>query len=131
VPANLAQGNAQVTAITTAGTTTLNPGQQGMVQPGGQPLGQSGNLAASPGVFYGFDWTATGTSYAATAVDLVPPTLAQYNAGTGTQTFTLANGTLTAGQRQVAGLEGVGVRYRGALVVITAGTPGAVNALWE
>ena len=121
-------GNAQVTALTTAGTTTLNPGQPGMV---GSTLGQSGNLPAEQGVLYGLDTVAAGTAFACTVVDIVPPTLAQFNAGTSTQTFTLLSGTGTAGQSLQAGVPGFGVRYKGALVAITTGTPGIINALWD
>jgi hypothetical protein len=121
-------GNSQYTALTNTGTTTLNPGQPSQV---GAPPGQSGNLPASFGVFYGLETIAAGTGFGATVYDLVPPTLAQYNAGTSTQTLTLLNGTNTAGVSQAAGLAGVGVRYKGALVVVTTGTPGQINALWD
>jgi hypothetical protein len=117
VPALLGVGNGQYTAISTAGTTTLNPGQ-----PAGAP-------PPAPGVLYGLTQIAPGTSFAATVLDLVPPS----NIGTNTTTITntLLSGTGTAGQRFVAGLEGVGVRYRGALVVVSTGTPGQINALWD
>lgn len=113
MPALLGVGNCQYTAISTAGTTTLNPGQPGPIAP-------------SPGVLYGLQQIAAGTSFAATVVDIIPAT-----AVTAITTNTLLSGTGTAGQRFVAGLEGVGVRYRGALVVVSSGTPGQINALWD
>lgn len=113
MPAQLGVGNCQYTAISTAGTTTLNPGQ-------------AGPLAASPGVLYGMVTVAVGTGFAATVYDIVPA-----SAAVAITTNTLLSGTGSAGQRFPAGLEGVGVRYRGALVVVSSGTPGQINALWD
>lgn len=103
-------GNCQYTALTTAGTTTLN-------------AGQAAGVASQPGVLYGMLEVAAGTSFAATFYDLIP--------GAAVTTNTLLSGTGTAGQNIPAGPPGVGVRYRGALVVITSGTPGIINALWD
>lgn len=116
MPALLGVGNCQYTAISTAGTTTLNQGQPGPIAP-------------SPGVLYGLQQIAVGTSFAATVLDCIPQSGIGTN--TGTITNTLLSGTGTAGQRFVAGLEGVGVRYRGALLVVSSGTPGQINALWD
>lgn len=116
MPALLGVDNCQYTAISTAGTTTLNPGQ-------------AGPIASQAGILYGLQQIAPGTSFAATVLDIIPPS----NIGTNTTvtTNTLLSGTGSAGQRFVAGLEGVGVRYRGALVVVSSGTPGQINALWD
>jgi len=64
-----------------------------------------------------------GTSFAFTVVDII--------SDTATVTNTLLNGTGSANQQFPAGVSGIGMRYKGALVVITAGTPGAINALWD
>lgn len=70
---------------------------------------------------------AVGTGYGLTVVDIVPQ-----SGNVAVATNTLLNGTGTAvGQRFLAGLEGVGVRAKGALVAITTGTAGAYNALWD
>jgi hypothetical protein len=114
MPLQLGEGNCQYTALNTAGTTTLNPGQAS-----GPPT--------SFGVLYGMSVVSAGTAFACTLLDIVP---AQGSA-IAAQTNTLLNGTGSAGQNFPAGLAGVGVRYRGALVAICAGTPGLINALWD
>jgi hypothetical protein len=121
MPAPLYQGNCGYTPITAAGTTTLNPG----------PAAGPGVGLASPatfGAFYGASWYATGTTFAITVYDV--QTTVNQN-GTTTVTNTLMNGTGTAGQVISAGPPGVGVRYKGALVCVTTGTPGGINALWD
>lgn len=110
---NLYQGNCQYTPLNTAGTTTLNPGQAS-----GPP--------SSFGVLYGVATLAAGTAFACTVLDIVPQ-MGQNPATTNT----LMNGTNSAGVVQAAGIPGVGVRYKGALVAITSGTPGLLNALWD
>jgi len=115
MPANQSQGNCQYTVLTTAGTTTINQTQS------------ASSLTGPPsgiGVFYGFYEVAAGTNFAATALDI-------FVAGTTTTTTTLCNGTGTANQFFGPVQGGVGVRYRGALVAVTAGTPGVINALWD
>lgn len=121
MPALLGVGNAGYTQISTNGTTTLNPGQ-----PAGMP-----NIPSNYGVFYGADLIVLGTAPVLTVLDLVPPPLAGTN--TATQTFTIFNGTgSAAGQALQAGVPGVGVRYKGALVAVTTGTAaGTWNALWD
>lgn len=115
MPQVLGVGNLQYTALTTAGTTTLNPGQ-------------SSGVASQPGVLGGFVAVGLGTAWAFTAYDIIPPT----PGGAPSSTNTLLNGTATAaGQQFSAGLNGDNVRYRGALVVVTTGTPGVFNALWD
>lgn len=115
MPAIQGIGNCQYTALTTAGTTTLNQGQSAS-SVAGPPSGV--------GVFYGLYQLASGTTFAATVYDI-------YVAGTTTATATLATGTGTAGQTFAPTPTGVGVRYRGALVAVATGTPGAINALWD
>jgi hypothetical protein len=80
--------------------------------------------------------TGTGTGGVAAVVgvyDLVPPTLAQYNAGTSTQTNLLMAGTATSVPTTLQPLNGFGVRYKGALVVVVSGatTLGSATALWD
>jgi hypothetical protein len=114
MPQVLGQGNCQYTVLNTAGTTTLNPGQAS-----GPPT--------STGVLFGVTMTAVGTGYGVTMLDIIPA-----SGNVATSTNTLMNGTSTAvGARLVCGLEGVGVRYKGALVAVTSGTAGAYNALWD
>ncbi len=115
MPAIQGVANCQYTALTTAGTTTLNQSQS-LTSIAGPPSGV--------GVFYGFYEVAPGTNFAATALDIVV-------AGTTTTTTTLANGTGTANQFYGPASSGIGVRYRGALVAVTTGTPGSINALWD
>lgn len=115
MPATQSLGNCQYTALTTAGTTTINQSQAGP-SASGPPSGV--------GVFYGFYEVSAGTNFAATAYDIVV-------AGLTTSTTTLANGTGTANQFFGPAASGLGVRYRGALVTVTAGTPGIINALWD
>lgn len=122
MPLNLDQGNVQYTVLNTAGTTTLNQGQGAIVQ---GAVGYSGKLPATYGVLYGTDTIDAGTSFAYTLYDIIQPS------GLGTDTAittnTLMNGTDTKGSSRSAGVSGVGMRYRGALVAVTSGTPGIVN----
>lgn len=106
-------GNCQYTAISTAGTTTLNPGQAS-----GPPT--------SFGVLYGVAQVAAGTGFAFTVYDIVPAAGQQ-----AASTNTLINGTGSAGQFFDAAAPDVGMRYKGALVVVTSGTPGLINACWD
>lgn len=124
MPLLLGENNCQYTPLNTAGTTTLNPGQSGA--PG---VGQQGGGPSSFGVLYGVATLAPGTGFGFTAYDLIPPTGIGTN--TATVTNTLMNGTNSAGVVQSAGLAGMGVRYKGALIVVTSGTPGLLNALWD
>jgi hypothetical protein len=115
VPQILGNGNLQYTPISTAGTTTLNPGQSAGVQ-------------SACGVLGGVVAIAAGTTWAFTAYDIIPAT----PGGGAASTNTLLNGTATAQNQQFsAGLNGDCVRYRGALVIVTSGTPGVFNALWD
>ena len=102
-------GCANYTAVTTAGTSTIKP---------------------TGGIFYGFVAVATGTSFTITPYDI-------YTTVTGTSTTTTTSqmyATSTAGAATgsiniTAGA--AGVRINGQLVVVTAGTPGQWNILWD
>lgn len=118
MPIGLSWGNSRYTPLNTAGTTTLNPGQ-------------AGPIPSSFGALYGFSVVAAGTGFGVTLLDCIPGTPAQIGAGTNTVTNTLMNGTGTAGQSFPAGIQGEGVRYQGALIAVTTGTPGVVNVLWD
>lgn len=115
--------NCRYTVLTTAGTTTINQG------PSGYGAAYPVNYGpAQVSCFYGFTTTAVGTSFAATVYDIVsgvpsaPATLT---------TNTLLNGTGTAYQTLTPGPSGLGVRVQGSLVVVTGGTPGSINLLWD
>ena len=106
--------NCQYTAISTVGTITLN-------------TGQAAGLPASPGVFYGVEQLAAGTNFAFTVYDIIPA----LGLNASITTNTLLNGTGSAGQQFQPGPNGLGIRYRGALVFVTTGTAGAINAYWD
>jgi hypothetical protein len=106
MPAPLYQNNGQYTLTSTAGTTTLN-----------QAAG-----AAQPGMFYGGQFNQNGTSFTATYYDIV---------GTNTNQITATQTASGVGQQILAGPAGLGVRYRGTLVLVTGGTPGLVSSLWD
>lgn len=98
-------GLAQYTQVNTAGTTTIN---------------------TTPGVYYGITCLSTGTSWTLAPYDIIV-------SGT-TTTTNLLNGTQTAaatGFQANPGPGGTGVNTRGSLVVVTTGTPGAWNVLWD
>jgi hypothetical protein len=113
MPLQLGEGNCQYTPIVSAGTTTLNPGQAS-----GPPT--------SFGVLYGVSQLGAGTGFGFTVYDIVPG-----RGQVAAATNTLLNGTGSANQNFPAGVPGIGVRYQGALVVVTVGTPGVINALWD
>lgn len=89
------------TLVNTAGTTTI--GTRG-------------------GLYFGLNCLSTGTSWVATPVDIN---------GTNTTTLAAANTAAALGFQGAPGPAGVGVRFFGNLVLITTGTPGAYNALWD
>ena len=98
-------GCADYTYITTAGTTTV------------KPIG---------GVYYGLNAISTGTTWTATPYDI-------NITGTSTTTRNLT-ATITAtavGFQGVPGPGGTGVRFLGSLVVVTSGTGGGWNVLWD
>lgn len=122
MPLQLGESNCQYTPLSTAGTTTLNPG----------PAPAGPGVQGSPstfGVLYGLATLAAGTGFGATVYDIIVPNGLGTN--TATITNTLMNGTNTAGVVQAAGIPGIGVRYKGALVAVVTGTPGLLNALWD
>lgn len=92
---------ANYTVINTTGTTTV---------------------ASGGGLYFGALCISNGTSFTLTAYDI-----------SGTTTNTLApQVTGTQGNQQGApGPSGLGVRFVGALVVITTGTAGQFNCLWD
>lgn len=118
MPAPLYQNNCGYTPSGTAvGTQTLNPGP-----------GAPGQGVASPetqGVLYGYTVTSYGgTGMVVSYLDII--TLA-----TSTVTNTLLTGTTTTNGQTIQGLYCAGIRYRGALVLVTSGTVGAGNSLWD
>lgn len=121
MPPPLFQENCNYTTISTLGTTTLNPGPAS-VEPG------------YFGVFYGFNVLGTGTSTLTGAMGLAAYDIQTALTRTGpvVTTNTLMVGTSSAaGQVLPAGPGQLGMRYRGALVIITSGTADEVNALWD
>jgi hypothetical protein len=94
-------GLANATALTTAGTTTVD--------------------ATGMGVFYGFNVVSVGTSFTAQAFDVL---------GTSSLALTGTNTATAVGQSFSPGPI-AGVRYGGNLVVVTSGTPGIINTLWD
>jgi hypothetical protein len=119
MPQQLGEGNCQYTAISTNGTTTVTPGP-----------GPAGTLPVQ--VFFGLTLIALGTAPQANVYDvIVPPPNAGTNTATVTNTLLVAAGT-AAGQNFPAGVPGIGLRYKGQLVVVTSGTAaGLWNTLWD
>lgn len=110
-------GNSNYTPIVGVATATINPGQ-------------SGPKATSQGVLYGASCVQFGTAPVISIFDVIPPS----NIGTNTTTTTnlLLSGTFTAaGQVLPSNSAGLGVRYQGALVAMTAGTLSILNVLWD
>lgn len=89
------------TAITTAGTTTV---------------------ASNGGVFYGLNVVSIGTAFTAVSYDIQ---------GTTTNNIVGISTAAALGVLGGAAPAGVGVRFTGSLVVVTAGTAGQYNALWD
>jgi archaellum component FlaG (FlaF/FlaG flagellin family) len=120
MPGQLFNNNCQYTAISTIGTTTVDQG----------PPPTDPGIAGRWGVFYGFAVTGTGTAgMGVTAYDLQ---VVVTGTGTITNSTALMVGTATApGQVLQAGVAGVGIRYKGSLVVVTSGTAGAGLSLWD
>ena len=101
MPAPLYQGNCQYTPTSTAGTTTVNQGG---------------------GMYYGAVFIQNGTSFTYVAYDIY---------GTTTNQLTATTTASGSGPQVQPAPPPLGVRYRGALVVVTGGTPGIVNTLWD
>lgn len=116
MPAVQSQGNCQYTVLNGTGTTTINQTP---------PAGGSG--PSQPQVFYGANVVTPGTTFVLSVYDVIPAV-----GGVAITTNTLMQGTATAaGQQFIAGIPGVGVRFRGQLLLVTTGTPGQFNALWD
>ena len=98
-------GCANYQYINTAGTTTLK---------------------TTGGVYYGLNCIAVGTTWTATPYDINVT-------GTTTTTNNLTAQITAAavGFQGVPGPGGTGVRFTGSLVVVTSGTPGGWNVLWD
>lgn len=99
-------GCANYTPLNTAGTTTID--------------------SSGGGILYGFNAINTGTTWTITAYDV-------YVTGTTTNTNQMiATQTAAAtGFQGNPGSGGTGVRYNGSLIVVTTGTPGLWNVLWD
>jgi len=98
-------GCANYTYINTAGTTTLKTGG---------------------GVYYGLNAIIVGTSWTA-----VPYDINVTGTATTTNLLTSTNTAAAVGFQGVPGPGGTGVRYTGTLAVVTSGTPGGWNVLWD
>lgn len=122
MPPPLFLNNGQYTPISTIGTQTLNPGTQEITGTPQAPLGQQ------VGVLYGFLSLSTGT--AGMTVTYLDIYTVVSGIGTSTVTNTLLSGTPTPGSTLPSNIA-VGIRYRGALVLVTSGTAGAGNSLWD
>jgi hypothetical protein len=116
LPPPLFLDNCNYTGISTIGTATVNPGPAS-VEPG------------YFGVLYGFLVNGTGTA----GMGIIAYDLQTVVTGTGTvtNTNTLMVGTATAPGQVISGPQSLGIRYRGSLVIVTSGTAGNVNALWD
>lgn len=91
------------TVISTAGTTAV---------------------ASGGGIYYGVNVISIGTTWAVTPYDVVV-------AGTTTNTLAATATATAAGLLGTPGASGVGVRFVGQLALVTSGTPGQFNALWD
>ena len=99
-------GCANYTVLNTAGTTTVD--------------------STGGGILYGFNAISVGTSWTITAYDVyVTGTTTNTNQMIATQT------AASTGFQGNPGSGGTGVRYNGNLVVVTTGTPGVWNVLWD
>lgn len=97
---------ANYTPVNTAGTTTID--------------------SSGGGILYGFNAISVGTLWTITAYDV-------YVTGVTTNTNQLVatQTAATTGFQGNPGSGGTGVRYNGNLVVVTTGTPGLWNVLWD
>lgn len=111
--------NCSYSVLTTAGTYTLNPG------PGSPAQGVG---VGTPGAYYATYVTTFGTSPVFTVYDITP-----VRGSVAASTNVLHNGTATAVNQSFIPVTGglIGIRYTGALVVVTTGTANALNVLWD
>lgn len=77
-------------------------------------------IEVGQGAFFGFNVLGTGTTFVANAYDIL-----------GTLTTTLQSLAVTALGPVGPGPGSMGVRYGGSLVIVTTGTAGALNVLWD
>jgi len=100
-------GCANYSVISTIGTTTVDANTGG-------------------GIYYGLNCIALGTTWTAVPYDVYTV------AGVTTTNTMYAVQTATAvGFQANPGSGGTGVRFNGNLVVVTGGTPGIWNVLWD
>lgn len=97
-------GVCKATALTTAGTATLT------------------NPQGAGGVYYGVNCISTGTAFAVAAYDIN---------GTNTKQLAALSTAAAIGGQAYPAAPGQGVRFNGYLAVVTSGTPGQYNALWD
>ena len=108
--------NAQYFPLTTAGTYTVDSGPAAPTY-----------VRSEPGVLYGYYISTYGTTPVLSCYDV-------YITPTGTTTTLILNGTSTAVNQAFMPMGAgnpIGVRYRGALVVVVTGTANGVNLLWD
>ena len=110
MPAPLFLGNCNYTPYNAVGTQTIN-------QQGAPGLG---------GMFYGGIFVQNGTSYTATYYDLIVQ-----GTTTTTNQLTATSTASGSGPTVLPGPPPLGVRYRGSLVLVTTGTAGLINSLWD
>jgi len=102
-------GCANYTPVTTTGTTTIK---------------------ATGGIFYGYVAVANGTSFTITPYDIYTSVTGTTTSTTTAQLYaTSTTGGATSSINITAGA--AGVRVNGSLVVVTTGTPGQWNVLWD
>ena len=102
-------GCANYTAITTAGTSTIKP---------------------TGGIFYGFVAVANGTAFTITPYDIYVNVTGTSTTTTTSQMYPITTaGTPSSSINITAGA--AGVRINGQLVMVTTGTPGQWNVLWD
>lgn len=97
-------GVCKATALTTAGTATLT------------------NPQGAGGVYYGVNCISTGTGFAVAAYDIN---------GTATKQLAALSTAAAVGAQGYPAAPGQGVRFLGVLAIVTTGTPGQYNALWD
>lgn len=108
-------GCANYAVVITAGTTTLG---------GNDPAGRGG------GLLFGASVITVGTGWTITPYDLVFTTSGTTTSTTTNQLMAITTAT-AAGQFQGPGGGSLGVQFLGSLIVVTAGTPGQWNVLWD
>lgn len=107
--ANVSSGSHNVanasnyTPITTAGTSSI---------------------AQGGGIYFGVNAISTGTAWTVTPFDVVV-------AGTTTNQLNAISTATALGLQGAPGGQGVGVKFLGTLALVTGGTPGQYNALWD